>query len=158
MKRRNGRLPAGLGWCLFITGNQEMHEPKPNSVGLGQSNRALIYVVDDEPMLLELASVILEPRGYRIETYGDPESALQAFKAADPPPALIITDFAMHEMTGMELMEACRQVRPGQKVLLVSGTVGPDIFGVADDKPDRFLGKPYQSKQLIEMVESLLAN
>jgi CheY-like chemotaxis protein len=109
-------------------------------------------------MLLELASVILEPRGYRIETYGDPESALQAFKAADPPPALIITDFAMHEMTGMELMEACRQVRPGQKVLLVSGTVGPDIFGVADDKPDRFLGKPYQSKQLIEMVESLLAN
>jgi two-component system cell cycle sensor histidine kinase/response regulator CckA len=106
-----------------------MHEPKANSVGSGQSNRALIYVVDDEPMLLELASVILEPRGYRIETYHDPESALQAFKAADPPPALIITDFAMHEMTGMELMEACRQIRPGQKVLLVSGTVGPDIFG-----------------------------
>jgi CheY-like chemotaxis protein len=135
-----------------------MREPKANSLGSGQSNRALIYVVDDEPMLLELASVILEPLGYRIETFRGPESALQAFKAAEPPPALIITDYAMHTMTGVELMEACRQIRPRQKVLLVSGTVGVEIVRAAPDKPDRFLAKPYQSKQLIDMVEAVLAD
>ena len=135
-----------------------MHEPKANSLGSGQSSGALIYVVDDEPMLLELASVILEPLGYTVETFRAPETALRAFRAAEPPPALIITDYAMHTMTGLDLAEACRQIWPRQKVLLVSGTVGPDIFGVADDKPDRFLGKPYQSMQLIDMVKELLAD
>ena len=57
----------------------------------------------------------------------------------------------------MDLLEACRQIRPRQKVLLVSGTVGADIFGNTAIKPDRFLGKPYQSKQLIDIVEGLLA-
>jgi CheY-like chemotaxis protein len=117
----------------------------------------LIYVVDDEPMLLELASAILEPLGYRIQTFRDPGEALQAFKAAKPPPVLVITDYAMQQMTGAELMEACRKFRPEQKVLLVSGTVGPEIFGAATDKPNRFLTKPYKPKQLIDLVEALLA-
>jgi CheY-like chemotaxis protein len=134
-----------------------MYEPTVNRNESGQINGALIYIVDDEPMLLDLAAVILEPLGYRIKTFRDPEEALRAYKAAEPPPVLIITDYAMHAMTGMELMEACRQIRPRQKVLLVSGTVGPDIFGDTTIKPDRFLGKPYQSKQLIDLVEDLMA-
>jgi CheY-like chemotaxis protein len=109
-------------------------------------------------MLLELATVILEPLGYTLETFRGAESALLAFKAAEPLPALIITDYAMHEMTGMELVEACRQIQPRQKALLVSGTVGADIFRDGPVKPDRFLAKPYQSKQLIDAVESLLAD
>jgi CheY-like chemotaxis protein len=135
-----------------------MDKPKANSVGAGQSNRALIYLVDDEPMLLELASVILEPLGYRIEAFRTPEAALRAFKTAEAPPALIITDYEMDAMTGRDLMEACRQIRPGQKFLLISGTVGPDMFDVGLVKPDRFLAKPYRSKQLIESVEAMLAD
>ena len=46
--------------------------------------------------------VILEPLGYTIETFRAPESALRAFTAAAPQPALIITDYAMHTMTGLE--------------------------------------------------------
>ena len=135
-----------------------MDEPKANSLGSGQSNGALIYVVDDEPMLLELASVILEPLGYTVETFRAPETALRAFRAAEPPPALIITDYAMHTMTGMDLAAACRQIHPRQKVLLVSGTVGSDILRGAPVQPNRFLTKPYQAKQLIDMVEAVLAD
>jgi CheY-like chemotaxis protein len=135
-----------------------MNEPKPESPGRDKSGEALIYVVDDEPMLLELASVILEPLGYTIETFRGPESALRAFTAAEPQPALIITDYAMHTMTGLELAEACRRIQPKQKVLLLSGTVGPEIFHNAPVKPDRFLAKPYQAKQLIDMVRLMLAD
>jgi CheY-like chemotaxis protein len=135
-----------------------MNEPKTNSLKSGQRGGVLIYVVDDEPMLLELASVILEPLGYTIETFRAAESALKAFKAAEPPPDLIITDYAMHTMTGMDLLEACRQIQPRQKTLLVSGTVGADIFRDATVKPDLFLAKPYQSKQLIDAVKVLLAD
>jgi CheY-like chemotaxis protein len=135
-----------------------MDKPKVNSLGSGQSNRALIYLVDDELMLLELASVILAPLGYRIKTFRTVKAALRAFKAAEAPPALIITDYEMGAMTGLDLMEACRQIQPRQKFLLVSGTVGPDIFEAGPVKSARFLAKPYQSKQLIESVEAVLAD
>jgi CheY-like chemotaxis protein len=134
-----------------------MNEPKADRSGRGKRAEALIYVVDDEPMLLELASVILEPLGYTVETFRSPESALRAFELAEPGPALVVTDYAMHTMTGLDLALACRRIRPNQKVLLVSGTVGPEILRNAPVQPDRFLAKPYQAKQLIEAVGTALA-
>ena len=118
--------------------------------------KALIFVVDDEPLLIELAAAVLEPAGYHVRTFQDPAKALAAFTASDPAPDLLITDFAMHRLTGLDLMRQCRQLRPGQKVLLVSGTVGEEIYRDSRVKPDAFLAKPYESKQLIHHVESLL--
>jgi len=134
-----------------------MNEPKAEIPGDGQRGEASIYVVDDEPMLLELASVILEPLGYTVETFCSPETALRAFEVAEPKPALIVIDYAMHTMTGLQLAEACRRLRPKQKVLLVSGTVGTEILHNAPVEPDRFLAKPYQAKELVDAVGSVLA-
>ena len=135
-----------------------MNKPKTESGRRGKSGGRLIYLVDDEPMLLELASVILAPLGYAIETYSSAEEASHAFETAEPKPALIITDYAMHRMNGLELAEACRRIRPNQKVLLVSGTVGPEIYEGATVVPDRFLAKPYEAKELIGAVEVVLAS
>ena len=134
-----------------------MNEPKEASPGRRDRGGVLIYVVDDEPMLLELASVILEPLGYTVETFRSPETALHAFELADPRPAVVVTDYAMHSMSGLELAGACRRIWPKQKVLLVSGTVGPEILRIEPVQPDRFLAKPYQAKQLVEAVRTTLA-
>lgn len=117
----------------------------------------LIYVVDDEPMLLELATVILEPEGYQVQTFRDPEMALKTFKTAKSRPALLITDYAMHQMNGMQLVEAFRRLDPTQKILLVSGTVGEEVFSESSAKPDKFLAKPYQAADLTKLVKELLA-
>jgi DNA-binding NtrC family response regulator len=118
--------------------------------------QALVYVVDDEPMLLELAAVILEPFGYRVKTFQNAELALEAFKTAQPKPELVMTDYAMHRMNGMDLVKACRELVPGQKVVLISGTVGPEIYAHERVKPDRFLAKPYHAKQLVKLVKNVL--
>src|SRR5947208_654025 len=132
-----------------------MNEPKRTKSECTQLKQNLIYVVDDEPMLLELATVVLQPLGYQIETFRDPASALRSFASAPNRPALIITDYAMQSMNGLELVEACRSLQPDQKVLLLSGTVDEQTYQNQRVKPDRFLGKPYQAKQLIEVVKSL---
>ncbi len=124
-------------------------EPQPSA-------QPPIYIVDDEAMLLELASIILEPLGREIRTFRDPETALDAFAKAQPRPALLVTDYAMHNMNGMALLEACRRIEPRQKVLLVSGTVGPEVFEHAPSQPDRFLAKPYHARQLLDLVQSML--
>jgi DNA-binding NtrC family response regulator len=118
--------------------------------------RPLVYVVDDEPMLLELAVVVLEPQGYEVKTFRDPEESLRTFAAAVPKPALVITDYAMHNRNGMDLVIECKKLQPGQRVILVSGTVGQEVFENSTVKPDAFLPKPYRADQLRNMVKALI--
>jgi len=115
----------------------------------------LIYVVDDEAMLLELAKIILTPLGYQVQIFRDPDTALETYAQAKVKPGLIITDYSMHNMTGMEVIAACRRICPDQKILLVSGTVGEEVYHDSPDKPDRFLAKPYEVKQLTETIRVL---
>jgi len=125
---------------------------------LSKSNsaaEATIFVVDDEPMLLELAEVILKPLGCTVRTFRDPEVALKEF--ATDPPEVVITDYAMGRMTGMDLVRECRRLKPSQKMILVSGTVDGQVFADAPVKPNEFLSKPYQIQELTDRVRALIA-
>jgi len=135
---------------------KEMNEPRAGSSRPEAGHKGLIYIVDDEPMLLELASAMLQPLGCQIITFRDPESALKSFASAEPPPDVLITDYAMHSMNGLALLNGCRRIRPRQKALLVSGTVDETIYQQAAERPDLFLAKPYKGRQLVEMVRLLL--
>lgn len=134
-----------------------MNPPSGQPSSNGNDLRPVVFVVDDEPMLLELNAVILEPLGFRVRTFRDPDTAVRAFSLSDPRPALIVTDYAMHTMNGMDLIMACRRLSPGQKIILISGTVDETIFRHAAEKPNSFLAKPYQSKQLTDLVRAVLA-
>jgi DNA-binding NtrC family response regulator len=134
-----------------------MKSPNSSFTSNGASSSPMIYVVDDEPMLLELANVILTPLGYVVKTFRDPESALRAFGTEKHHPALVITDYSMHSMNGLHLIEACRKLEPGQKFLMISGTVDEHVYRNSSWKPDCFLAKPYQTRQLVDAVAALLA-
>lgn len=124
--------------------------------GQSKAVKPLVFVVDDEPMLLELASMIVEPLGCRVRTFRDPTTAVREFSLANPLPDLVITDYAMHQMNGMDLIRDCRRINPRQKILMVSGTVDADIYRDSAQKPDAFLAKPYQTQELVDLVRSLL--
>jgi len=115
-----------------------------------------IFVVDDEPILLELAEKILSRLNVEIQTFTNPELALKTYTSAETPPEVIITDFAMHEMNGLALIRACRRLHPDQKIILVSGTVDESVFNGTGVRPDRFLAKPYLPADLTHMVQDLL--
>jgi len=133
-----------------------MSQPEETHGSSSDQIRPLVFAVDDEPMLLELVTMVLEPLGFRVRTFRDPATAVRAFSLADPRPALIITDFAMHSMNGMDLIRECRRVNPQQKILLVSGTVDETIYRNSPQKPNRFLAKPYPARRLAESVQSLV--
>ena len=125
-----------------------------NGVRSKNSGQPTVFVVDDEPMLLELAEAILKPMGYIVRTFRDPELALKEFASAYP--AVVITDYAMGRMSGMDLIRECRRLNPQQKMILLSGTVDEHVFADAPVKPDQFLTKPYQIQELAERVRSLI--
>jgi len=122
----------------------------------GASNsKPLAFILDDEPMLLDLNESILRSLGFEVHRFRAAELALEAYRAAPVPPAIIVTDYAMHKMTGMDLIEACRKLHPRQKFLLVSGTVDGSVFKDSPTKPDRFMAKPYSVERFAEAVRAL---
>lgn len=116
----------------------------------------LIYVVDDEPTLLELAEYILEMEGYRFEKFEEPRKALAAFKTADPKPDLVITDYVMLGMDGLQLVGECQRMKPDLKSILISGTVQEEVVHRSPVKVDRFLRKPYLAQEFLEAITGVL--
>lgn len=116
-----------------------------------------VYVVDDEVCVLELAEAILiQEMGLKVQKFTDPEKALKAYETAKPVPPLVITDYAMGRMSGMDLIRECRRLNPTQKTMLISGTVDGEVFADAAVKPDVFLTKPYQVQDFVNKVRNLL--
>jgi len=115
----------------------------------------MIYVVDDEVTLLELAEAILSPLGHKVRTFTDPELALKEFEKDRPD--LVLTDYWMPRMSGMDLIRECRRLNPEQKTVLISGTVDGAVFADAAVRPDQFVAKPYDIQSLKDLVVQMLA-
>src|SRR5438477_785779 len=134
-----------------------MSQSENNSTAPGQQRKALIYIVDDEALLSDLAEASLQPAGYEIQCFQDPEVALKSFLRAKPKPDLLLTDYAMGKMNGLELIRKCKEAKPDLKAILVSGTAGAEILLNAPVKVERFLGKPYEPAALVELARKLLS-
>jgi DNA-binding NtrC family response regulator len=146
------RLPSAIKYVLMNI--SRMSHPERTGVARLPST---IFVVDDEQMLLDLAEMILEPAGFKVCLFNDPQKALAEYVAAQSPPDVLVTDFAMAGMNGMELIRECKRVNPRQKTILLSGTVDESIYTRSDVKPDHFLAKPYQINKLVEVLHSVIA-
>jgi DNA-binding response OmpR family regulator len=116
----------------------------------------LIYIVDDEQLLLDMAEVALHGQGYEVKKSNDPAEAYSAFASETPKPQLLLTDYAMSPFNGLELSARCRAAHPGVKILMLSGTVTEEIARGSDVHLDGFIAKPYQPTVLADTVRALL--
>ena len=126
----------------------------PPPAGISEPARTLL-VVDDDAMLRRMETLMLRLQGY---TVLEAESAAEALRvaASNVTIHLLITDFSMPEVNGLELTRRFRAVHPKTPVLMVSGSA-PLIQHKADNL-DRFeiLEKPFEFKELLHKVRKLL--
>lgn len=117
-------------------------------------NRPTVFIVDDEVLLLDLAEALLAPLNCNVRKFANPEEALREFPKAAP--VVVVTDYAMGRMNGMDLIRECRRLNPHQKAILISGTVDGEVFAGAPVKPDAFIAKPYDIGQLVSIVREMI--
>ena len=116
-----------------------------------------ILLVEDEPVLRELARIILLDYDYRVLEASTGVEALKVWEDNGGNIDLLLTDMVMPAgMTGRELAEELKQRKPGLKVIYTSGysseVMGQDL-GLRDIK---FLQKPYPPQQLAQTVRECL--
>jgi CheY-like chemotaxis protein len=114
-----------------------------------------MLVVDDDPMIRDLEAQVLRRQGYTVLEAQGAADALQLAREAAAI-HLLITDFSMPEVDGLELTRQFRLVHPKTPVLMLSGSF-PLIQSRADDL-DRFefLAKPFQHDDFLRKVHALL--
>ncbi len=116
-----------------------------------------IFVVDDDPDILELLKHVLDLEGFDVRSFTNPEVALEAFRCAERPPEMVVTDFCMEPMNGLELISRCRETQPHLKTIVISGMVDENSLAKMPEKSDRFIHKPFKISSLVQTLNETLA-
>jgi signal transduction histidine kinase len=114
-----------------------------------------ILLVEDEPAVLEVTARILRRNGYQVHAAGSGAHALAL--ASQYEFDLLLTDQVMPEVSGSELAQRIRQVRPEAGVLFMSG-YSPDVPGPrnAPAEGTMLLRKPFTEQTLLESIHAVL--
>lgn len=115
-------------------------------------SRLCVLVVDDDSLVLTSTCLLLEDLGHRVISAASGAQALKVFdseKAID----LVITDMAMPQMSGAQLAQAIRTIRPDLPIILATG-YAERLEGFALRLPR--LSKPFTQTNLVEIIASTM--
>jgi len=120
---------------------------------MGQTANQSILIVDDEEIIRDFLSEVLEE--YDISVACDGDQAIAKLK--ERPFDLVITDLRMPKVPGQDVVKAARELRPATKVIVISGysslhTVSQSVTHGAC----AFLSKPFSIKELMQAVSAAL--
>jgi CheY-like chemotaxis protein len=107
-----------------------------------------ILLVEDEAALREITGEYLQSRGYNVLAAGSSLHALEICRTHDQPIDILLTDIVMPGIRGPELVKSALDMRPGMRVIYVSGYADRDMESVALESNAVFLRKPYSLADL----------
>jgi PAS domain S-box-containing protein len=122
-----------------------------------RAGRGTILLVDDEDVLRTSTKGILEAVGYTVAIATNGAEAVVAFESAPLRFDLVILDLAMPGMNGWQAHQEIQAIRPGVKVLFVSGW--PEEVArsrATGSSPSGFVQKPYEAATLLQIVEDVI--
>jgi len=151
----------GIGTTVKIylprssTGMAEEIRPEFNSNHSGATGE-VVMVVEDEDRVRATTVEALRDLGYSVLEMRGPIDALEAILNGQKL-SLLFTDVVMPEMSGRELVEKVKQVRPDLKVLYTTGyTRNAIVHNGTLDFGTELITKPYTIEELAEKIRSIL--
>lgn len=111
-----------------------------------------VLIVEDDPMVLATLKLTLEREKYEVTTAPGPVEALALLESRDF--AVIISDFRMRQMNGLEFLDECRKRRPRSSRILFTALANVSAVEEALQRGEicRFLSKPWSREQFVSAV------
>jgi DNA-binding NtrC family response regulator len=114
-----------------------------------------IAIIEDDESIRKSLQLILEEAEFQILPFSDPPEALQTFQDTGWPD-LILSDFNLPKMSGLEMLEAVRLTYPSLPFLIMTSNPTDYLFEHAFElKVSGFLIKPFQVVRLTDAIEAL---
>jgi len=128
-----------------------------NKVDSPMGRGETILVVEDTVELLDVLREILEISGYNVITSATPLRALQMLESAPTPPALLVTDVVLPEMSGRDMADRALTLYPSLKVMYMSGYTDDTVLRQnIQNLKGTFLQKPFKRSDVLSKVRDLL--
>ncbi|MCF8067446.1 MAG: PAS domain S-box protein [Desulfobacterales bacterium] len=116
-----------------------------------------ILLVDDEPSITRLVTLILERLGYTVTARVSSIEALEVFKKNPDKFAMIISDMSMPHMTGDQLAHKVRQIRPEMPIIICTGfSEQANKENAEEIGVNGFLMKPIVKSEMAKMIRKIL--
>ena len=117
--------------------------------------REKILIVDDERMILDLTSMVLSSRGFDVSIADNARDSYEIIEAERP--ALVLLDYMMPEINGLEALKEIRQRFPDTYVIMFTGKGSEEVAvelmkaGASD-----YILKPFSNANLVERIENVI--
>jgi two-component system cell cycle sensor histidine kinase/response regulator CckA len=117
----------------------------------------VILVVDDESIIIRMATVALATVGFRAAVAEDGFTGLATYEAMQKEICLVLADVKMPKSTGVEMADRIRELNPQAKILLMSGYSDDDLVVQAKGRYP-FINKPFLPADLIRKIRATLGD
>jgi two-component system response regulator FixJ len=120
-------------------------------MSIGNSQNGEVFVVDDDPMVLNALTVFLTREGYQVAAFSDGASFLDAARSRTP--ICIILDVQMPGLTGIDLLKALKAEAYPAPVFIVSGSGDiPTAVEAIKNGAFDFIEKPVKASTVVTRV------
>ncbi len=142
-------LPLSAGELV----SDGLYDPAQSS-----GRRLHTLVIDDQESVLDTARMMLERLGHECQVSVDPLAGMEIIRQRFTELDLVITDYSMPKLNGMELAAQCAREYPELRVLLSTGYGDslPRHTVLANGRPLKILHKPYSFKELRLLLDEMM--
>ena len=137
---------------LPVAAGAEAGQAQTKASVVGAARLCSVLIVDDDPMVAATTAAILEDLGHSVLVVSSGALALNVVRS-ETAIDVVVTDYAMPGMTGVELARQIQEVRSGLPIILATGYA--DLPN-ADDPGLPRLAKPYRREDLARMLAKLV--
>lgn len=127
-----------------------------NTPGSNSASSAEILVIDDEPQIRKLLQISLDSNNYKVSLAATGKEGL--IMAANHPPALILLDIGLPDISGHEVLKQLREWFTHPIIILSVLNSENDIVTALDNGATDYLSKPFRTGELMARIRSSLRN
>ncbi|WP_071189940.1 PAS domain-containing protein [Trichormus sp. NMC-1] len=153
----SSEVGKGSTFKIFLPSVEVAQIPSIENLEMASGQGELILVVDDEPDIRNVATIILEQYNYRTMTASNGIEAIALYAQHKQEISAVLMDMMMPEMDGMTAIRTLQTIDPKVQVIASSGLSTTDILPQADKMTvQAVLLKPYTANQLLQNLNNIL--
>jgi CheY-like chemotaxis protein len=151
------RPGVGAAFTVYVPRHGDVPAPATVDEPVGGGGGQTILLVDDETALVQLGEEMMAELGYEPVGFSSSEAALASFRSAPERFDAVLSDEAMPGMTGSELAQEIKRIRPDIPIVLMSGFASAALAARARDAGvSEVLAKPLVARDIARCLASVL--
>jgi two-component system cell cycle sensor histidine kinase/response regulator CckA len=150
-------IKQGTSFMIYLPASDREIEDEYSMDDRVQEGNETVLLIDDEEMILDVGSKMLEGLGYNVMTAAGGKQGLEMYEQNRDTIALVILDMIMPDLSGGDTFEELRRIDPTVRVLLSSGySIEGQAKDIMQNGCNSFIQKPFSMAELSRKIRRIL--